>query len=206
MSRGVEIETLDGSLVADRVLVAAGAWLPTLLDERLASLFKIYQQILLWFDVDDAFEQFTPDRFPVFIWEPQNTLQGLYGFPAIDGRNGGMKVASEQFAETTSADSVARDVASEEITCVYDNLVRPHFRNVGPRCVRAKTCLYTVTPDSGFVIDQHPDSERVLIASPCSGHGFKHSAAIGEALADLATGQSPRFDLSPFRFGRFSVP
>lgn len=204
--QGVEIKTCNGGVVADRVVVAAGAWLPALLNDRLASLFRIYRQVMLWFDVAGAFDQFTPDRFPVFIWEPQNTQQGLYGFPAIDGRNGGMKVASEQFAEATIPVSVRRDVASEEITYVYDNLVQPHFRDLGPRCVGAKTCLYTVTPDSGFVIDRHPDSERVLIASPCSGHGFKHSAAIGEALAGLATGQLPRFDLSPFQFGRFSAP
>ena len=55
---------------------------------------------------------------------------------------------------------------------------------MSPRCVRAVTCLYTVTPGFGFVIDRHPEWERVLVASPCSGHGFKHSAAIGEAIAE----------------------
>lgn len=203
--QGIAIETRNGRVVADRAIIAAGAWLPALVDDRLASLFRIYRQVLLWFDVADAIDQFMPNRFPVFIWEPQETQQGLYGFPAMDGPGGGMKVASEQFAETTDAQSIKRDVSPEEIAYVYDNLVRPHFRNVGPRCVRTKTCLYTVTPDSGFVIDQHPDSERVLIASPCSGHGFKHSPAIGEVLADLATGQTPRLDLSPFRLARFSA-
>jgi sarcosine oxidase len=74
---------------------------------------------------------------------------------------------------------------------------------VGNRCVKAVTCLYTVTPDFGFVLDRHPQYERVLLASPCSGHGFKHSAAIGEALAEMATGGMPRFDLAPFALKRF---
>jgi len=60
-----------------------------------------------------------------------------------------------------------------------------------------------VTPDSGFVIDRHPEHPQIIIASPCSGHGFKHSAAIGEALADLATTGKSHLDLEPFRLRRF---
>jgi len=70
-------------------------------------------------------------------------------------------------------------------------------------CVRAVSCLYTVTPDFGFIVDRHPESERVIIASPCSGHGFKHSAALGQALAELVLDGASRFDLTPFRIGRF---
>ena len=66
--------------------------------------------------------------------------------------------------------------------------------------------LYTVTPDAEFVIGRHPEFERVIIASPCSGHGFKHSAAIGEALSDLALGGKTRFNLSAFGFARFKNP
>jgi len=61
-----------------------------------------------------------------------------------------------------------------------------------------------VTPDFGFVIDQHPESERVWFASACSGHGFKHSAAVGEALAEIALQGTSRLNLSPFRLGRFN--
>jgi sarcosine oxidase len=60
------------------------------------------------------------------------------------------------------------------------------------------SCLYTATPDFRFVIDRHPEMANVIVASPCSGHGFKHSAAIGEALAALARGITPRVDLSAF--------
>jgi sarcosine oxidase len=65
------------------------------------------------------------------------------------------------------------------------------------------TCLYTATPDSGFVIDFHPDNDKVLVVSPCSGHGFKHSAAIGEASAQLITTGKSAIDLSAFRISRF---
>jgi len=69
--------------------------------------------------------------------------------------------------------------------------------------VRATTCLYTVTPDFGFVVDRHPQWRSVIVASPCSGHGFKHSAALGEALADLALERPPQFDLTAFAWSRF---
>jgi sarcosine oxidase len=43
------------------------------------------------------------------------------------------------------------------------------------------------------------------VASPCSGHGFKHSPAIGEALAELALAGQSRLDLTPFSLARFSA-
>ena len=65
------------------------------------------------------------------------------------------------------------------------------------------TCLYTVTPDFGFVIDTLPGADRVIVASPCSGHGFKHSAAIGEALAERVIDGASRLNLGAFALGRF---
>ena len=51
----------------------------------------------------------------------------------------------------------------------------------------ARVCMYTNTPDRNFIIDFHPADPRVVIASPCSGHGFKFSNVIGMIAADLAT-------------------
>jgi sarcosine oxidase len=195
---GVTIATDGGRYTADRLIVAAGAGLPGLLP-KYARLFRIYRQTQFWFEVEDA-QAFAPERFPIFIWELQNSKQGVYGFPALDGEPV-IKMASEQFESTTTPQAVNRTVSAEEIGAMR-GLVAPHLTGVTSHCARATTCLYTVTPDFGFVIDMHPEAERVIIASPCSGHGFKHSAAIGEALADMVLGQPPRFDLSPFRLGR----
>ena len=68
------------------------------------------------------------------------------------------------------------------------------------------TCLYTVAPDGHFVIDRHPEHANVVIASPCSGHGFKFAAAIGPLLAELATLGTARFDIDAFRLQRFAAP
>lgn len=193
---GVRIATDKGTYTAGKLIVAAGPWLPQLLGERYMHLFKIYRQVQFWFELHDI-APFRPERFPIFIWELQNSKQGLYGFPATDGGRA-IKVASEQFESTTTADAVNREVSAEEITAMRA-LVAPHLDGVGPYCVKATTCLYTVTQDFGFVIDTHAESGRVILASPCSGHGFKHSPAIGEALADIALDRPPRFDLAAFR-------
>ncbi len=60
-------------------------------------------------------------------------------------------------------------------------------------------CLCTNTPDEHFWIDRHPEQAQVLIASTCSGHGFKFASATGEALAQLLISGRSGFDLSLFR-------
>ena len=78
-------------------------------------------------------------------------------------------------------------------------LVRPFLPELGDQLLEATTCMYTNTGDGHFFIDHHPEHAQVLIASPCSGHGFKFSCAIGEIIADLVQKGRSRFDLSLFR-------
>jgi sarcosine oxidase len=199
---GVTVVTSRGQYEADRLIIAAGPWVPGFLRNDLAGLFKVHRQVLYWFDIEGQLEPFLPDRFPVFIWELRDTRQGIYGFPAVDGKGGGLKIATEQYGATTTPDGVLRDVGTDEIAEMHAKYVAPYFPRLSARCVRAVTCLYTVTSDFAFVVDHHPDSERVIVASPCSGHGFKHSAALGEALAQLLLEGRTGIDLSPFAFSR----
>lgn len=199
---GVAVETDRGFYQADKLIIAAGAWLPKLLGSDLDKLLKVYRQVLSWFAVDGDVAAYEPQRFPVFIWELPDSPQGIYGFPAIDG---GLKVATEQYRATTSPDRVDRAVSTEEIEHMHHSYVAPYLKGVTSNCVKAKACLYTVTPDAGFILDTLPSSDRVIVASCCSGHGFKHSAAIGEALADKVENRPGSLDLLPFRLGRFSA-
>ena len=80
------------------------------------------------------------------------------------------------------------------------------FPDVGGKLLRAETCLYTSTPDAHFLIDIHPKRPNIALASPCSGHGFKFSPAIGEALADLSMYRKTEHDLHLFRVDRFVEP
>ena len=85
---------------------------------------------------------------------------------------------------------------------MHEAYVAPYLSGISARCVKALSCLYTVTPDFAFVIDVHPECERVILASPCSGHGFKHSAAVGEALSELVVDGATGLDLSAFSLRR----
>jgi sarcosine oxidase len=71
---------------------------------------------------------------------------------------------------------------------------------VGAEALRTVRCLYTSTRGSRFIIDRHPEHENVMIVSACSGHGFKHSPAIGEAVAQIIADGVSELDLRPFRW------
>jgi sarcosine oxidase len=199
----VVVRTDRATYIAEHVILSAGPWLPELLGGGRAGPFSVTRQVLYWFAPRESVAPFLPERFPVFIWEPRHAAEALYGFPAIDGPAGGVKVASGAYGETTTPDTVEPPVDERSIERMYETLVAPCLPDLSGRCLKALTCLYTVTPDAGFVIDRHPDHDRVLIVSPCSGHGFKHSTAIGEAVAELVTEGDSRLDLSPFRLARF---
>jgi sarcosine oxidase len=200
----VRVTTNVETYAAGTLIVSAGPWLPGLVERRIARHFTVYRQTLFWFDIDGPVAPYLPECWPIFIWELQGKEQGIYGFPAIDGPRGGMKIATEQYEATTTAEAVDRSVTDREKKAMFEDYVAPCIAGVSDRCLKAISCLYTVTPDFGFVIDTHPDSKRVLIVSPCSGHGFKHSPAIGEAVADLAIHGATAADLSAFSLQRFS--
>ncbi|MGH3545262.1 MAG: FAD-dependent oxidoreductase [Mycobacteriales bacterium] len=143
---------------------------------------------------------------PSFIWPVGSRPEELlYGFPAIDGSDGGLKVASEQYTASTTPDAVRREVGRLEAAEMYDRCIRGRLPALAPRAVKSTACLYTATPDFGFVIDRHPRNPNVIVCSPCSGHGFKHSAAVGEVVAALATGGTTDIDITPFSLRRFAA-
>jgi sarcosine oxidase len=203
---GVTVVTDRGRYKAERLIVAAGSWLPTLLDPMLARHFKVYRQQICWFDIAGDPAAYSREAFPIFIWELQGHPHGLYGFPALDGPHGGVKVGTEQLEIETSADAACEAVPAADIAALHAGLVAPFLPGLAARCVKAMSCLYTVTCDFGFVIDRHPESDRVLIVAACSGHGFKHSPAIGEAAASWADDGTVPFGPQAFRLARFAAP
>jgi sarcosine oxidase len=201
---GVTVSTTQGRIGADVLVLAAGAWLGSILGDPYASWFTVTRQVLHWFAVAGSSDAFGPDRFPVYIWDSGPT--SLYGFPALDGPAGGVKVGVENNVPRASVAEVAREVSPEERYGVYDTVVRHRLTGLARRCLRAVTCMYTTTPDGDFVIDRHPEHGSVLVLSACSGHGFKHSAALGEAVAAGVAGEAAAVDLSPFSLSRLRHP
>lgn len=201
--RGVRVRMDGEALDAGQVVLAVGPWVRDFLQPEQLRLFHVYRQVLAWFELEAETVDHTPGAMPVFIWGLRDG-NAFYGFPAIDGTRE-IKVAMEQLDDATGADEAALDVDPDEPRSVHDSLIRERLPGVSNRCLRATRCLYTVTPDANFVIDEHPDLNRVLLVSPCSGHGFKHSAGLGEAIAQRVTTGASDADLSPFRLERFGA-
>lgn len=198
----VVISTDLGAYHASHVALCTGPWLSELAHQRHAALTEVTRQVVYWFEVDDL-AAFSHDRFPFIIWVGESDEDYVGIFPTPPGTTPGLKVVSEQFIKPTTAATVDRTVSQAEIDAFYQTKLQPKLDGVRPRCIRAAVCLYTNTPDDHFLIDSDPRSGRITVMSPCSGHGFKHSAALGEAVAErIATGTSS-LDLAPFATSRF---
>ena len=193
------VATDRGTYTPGTTIVAAGPWLPALLPQ-LAQRFIVRRQVLYWFEIaPDA--HYSCDEFPIFIWHwgagPDDVF---YGFPQVGEGSRAIKIATEQCDTATTPEQVEREVAPEEIAAMFEQHVRGRMRGVTSHCVKASTCLYTNAPAANFLIDRLPDTPDMIVVSACSGHGFKHSAAIGEAVALMAlSGQTPDV-LRPFAF------
>jgi sarcosine oxidase len=197
-----QVTTDRSNYTADKIIITAGAWLPGLLPRERGEPFIVRRQVLYWFKLkpDASADDHRPDRFPVYIWQLP-ARQAIYGFPWTGEGAPMIKIATEQYDTSTSPAAIDRTVTESETRAMYDEYVAPYFLGASPDCDRSAVCMYTCVDKARFIIDELPGDPRVIVASPCSGHGFKHSAAIGEALADLAINgkqSAKKFDLSNF--------
>jgi len=193
---GVGITTNQGYFEAGRVILSTGSWIKDFVPQYWKPHFIICRQVLYWLDLknEDYFQQ-----TPVFMWGfGAGAEDFLYGFPSLDGKT--IKVASESFKESHHPDTLERTVREEEMQSFLVNKIADKLNGLKGNVLKTAVCQYTVTPDANFVIDEMPDFPEVLLASACSGHGFKHSAALGEALAQKVMDIKSNIDLECFRF------
>lgn len=192
------VETVHATYTPGTLIICAGPWLPELLPGAVKQPLVVQRQTLHWFESEQP-ANFTPARFPIFIWHwgsgPEDVF---YGFPDIGS---GIKLAAEQLTLATTPASVNRDVSAAESAELYSRHVLPRLRGLRPTRKAAATCLYTTAPDANFVIGRPATWPSVIVVSACSGHGFKHSAAIGEAVAQMAQRGATPVVLQPFSAG-----
>jgi sarcosine oxidase len=191
--QGVRVTTNRGEYGATFLILTAGSWLASLLADWKVPL-RIERQILFWFGAIENPSFFEPAACPIHLWEFEPG-RFFYGFPDLGH---GVKVACHHDGEFTSPDQVRRDVSEQEIEKMR-RVVRRFLPSADGPLISSTVCLYTNTPDEHFWLDRHPACPQVLIASPCSGHGFKFSSAIGEVLSQLVLEGRSAFDLSLFR-------
>ncbi len=192
----ITVTTAEGRYTADRLILAAGAWMAKGLPKRSLSLAP-NRQVLFWFEPTAPKAWFELGRCPIFLWE-WSPGRSIYGFP---DQGHGFKVAVHHEGTAVDPDTADRTVHDADERAVRAIVDQTFPGMIGP-AVRGGVCLYTNTPDEDFILDFHPDDRRVVIASPCSGHGFKFAPAIGEILTDLVTRGETAADISHFRIDR----
>jgi sarcosine oxidase len=200
---GVSVTTTEGTLHGGELVLCAGAWISRLLPEY-ADLFAVHAQLLHWFPIRQGYEELR--AMPIFIWEIPGERDafthlsgGFYGFPAIDGPTGGIKLATERYEEPADPDeTLAAATGAREAARLHEEYLGRLFPWVDATPLRTASCLYTNTRGSRFLIGPHPERPHVTVVAACSGHGFKHSPAIGEAITQLLADGASAIDLSPF--------
>ncbi len=194
----LEILTNKSKYEAIKLIVSAGSWLNDVLPELKLPL-SIKRQVLFWFkNKDESIQKFLlPEKLPVYIWEYK---QGriFYGFPDLGD---GLKVAPHHEGQPTHPDLLSRDVSEKEISEIKK--VADKYLNADLQFNFSDVCMYTNTPDEHFILDYYPSNKNIIIASPCSGHGFKFSSIIGKMLSQMAMNQPMQFDILPFSINRF---
>lgn len=182
-------------ITTERLIVAAGAWVTRLLPGLPRELKVTRQQVLYFRPSDPA--PFEIGRFPVFIFKGADDPDAFYGMPRFGGL--GVKVARHD------GPPIDPDREDRRVDDGYRMVVRDFLRNHIPALADAtidhtEVCLYTVEPEERFLVDFLPGRKDVVVASPCSGHGFKFSCLIGRVLADLAIHGETDLGIDGWRF------
>ena len=199
---GVTVTTARGHYGAARLLLATGPWML----DTLASVgvpVTVERIVMHWFAPPPRGDAgaFDAARCPVALWE-FGRQAAFASFP-IEG--GEIKTTIHHGGEPTTPDTVRRDVAPDEIAAMRGLLAR-FLPGANGAHRRSAVCLYTNVAGGDFLIDAHPEHRQVLLASPCSGFGFKFASAIGELLAELLVDGKTNWDLRPFGIERLTSP
>jgi sarcosine oxidase len=196
----IEVTTTKERYSVGSLVLSAGAWTNRLLPELQLPL-SVKRQVLFWFANGQAGDQdrFRPDNMPIYIWEFAAGKM-FYGFPDLGT---GIKIAPHHRGRSIDPDDLTQDVSREDIAEMED--IARQYLGMVPIFKSSAVCMYTNTPDENFIIDRHPAFNHIIVASPCSGHGFKFSSLTGRILSDMALGKDTGFDLSPFSLTRPAI-
>ena len=200
--QGVEVKTAEGTLYAKQLIISAGAWMNTVLND-LGIELTVTRQVQAWFEPETNPEKFSPENFPCWFIETDPPY-GHYGFPILPGQKG-LKIAEHKPGIPIPIDKIGKALeppTQSEFDALRDVLAQ-YIPNSAGALLKSCTCLYTNTPDQHFILGKHPEHNRVTIAGGFSGHGYKFASVIGEILADLATNGSTRHPIEFLGIERF---
>lgn len=186
VQNGVAIVRTDqGEYHAARLVITAGAWASQLLANLNVKL-RVLRKTLAWFPAPSNVYDVAQGNSE-FVFEIPGG-QFFYGFPRLDGRT--IKVAEHSNGEEVADPArVDRSLLAADVQG-FQSFLKTYLPEVGTVPEQHAVCMYTMSPDSHFIVDRHPEHSQVVFGAGFSGHGFKFTSVIGEALADLATGET----------------
>ena len=167
-----ETRTRPEEVDADAVVVTAGSWVNELLDEPLD--VKVTRETLCYFRPDTGGRP-VPS---VVSFKAGRYTHDMY---SLADPKYGLKVGAHHAGP--EADPNVPGEPEPELIARITDWARRTYRLADPDPAAAETCMYTTTADETFILERRG---RVVVGSPCSGHGFKFAPAIGDRLADLA--------------------
>jgi sarcosine oxidase len=196
---GVTVRTTLATYKTRSVVLATGAWIAQLVPQ-LASRAVPARQVVAWYQPKDGFAA-RPERMPCFLREDDDDI--FFGFPQIAAD--GVKFGNHMYPRDRIDPDRENAPVDEVDTAMLDSFAARRLPAVASTRVRAVTCRYTILPEERFLIDHLPGEQSVIVASACSGHGFKFASAIGEILADLSLDRGTRLPIAPFSFAAHSL-
>ncbi|MCZ7643845.1 MAG: N-methyl-L-tryptophan oxidase [Planctomycetota bacterium] len=194
---GFRVLTDAGDTPADRVVLTAGPWLGRFLTHL---PLKVTRQQYVYLKPARYPERFQAGTFPVWIEAQDPKGLEMYGFP-MDGRVDGVKLAQHAIGPVTDPDAVDRNL-DPRIATALRAYAAERMPDLSGEITYSKTCLYTVTPDRVFLIDEAPGKPGAVYVGGLCGEGFKFTVLFGKIAADLVLGRKPRWELSRFRASR----
>ena len=194
---GVTITSAIGSYRAAKVVVATGSWIAELVPQLKDHAVPI-RQVVAWYQPRDGFVT-QPQRMPVFLRD-EGDDGSYFGFPVIGVD--GVKIGRHAHFREPIDPNQPNPPVNDADTALLDAFIARRLPTAGGLRVNAITCRYTMLPSEDFLIDQLPGDPRIVVASPCSGHGFKFTSVIGEILADLALEGGTALPIAAFSFAK----
>ncbi|MEL6763054.1 MAG: N-methyl-L-tryptophan oxidase, partial [Cyanobacteria bacterium J06607_6] len=196
---GVEVQTETETYGCDRIVLTVGSWAKGLLAEQGIDLpLKIMPCQLGFYEPKNAAD-FEPGKFPVFFAHMNGDYGEMpYGIPHEDPSIG-VKITTFYGWDTVDKPSEVDYTPSQAWTERIRDWASQYLPDAAGPLLYTRRCLYTVTPDKDFVVDQHPDYPHVVIGAGFSGHGFKFTTLMGKMLADLAVEGKTPHDTSLFK-------
>ena len=196
-SKFYKVETDKNNYFAEKLIFSSGAWIKNLVPS-LKLPVKIERQVLFWFDPIKDKDRFHYSNMPNTGWDLDNGME-FYTQPNIE--NKGFKVAMHHNGKFISENDLNRESNADDLSIVK-NFLEEYIPLANGKLIDSRVCVYTNTPDFDFIIDFYPNDENIIICSPCSGHGFKFTPAIGEICSEFVINNGTNYDLSEFSIKR----